>query len=491
MSNVNDNDIIFGEREKRDGNRKSDSVEEKDWDDDNEDAPVDSNTLATMRNKYNNNADENDGDDDVFFADSDEENEDNDDARATAENHDNSLAPAAAKAEATPLPLLDTIPTISATDAAGTTRSHCTRFVLMSDTHGCHRRAALACPAGDVLIHAGDMTKRGEPRVLADLAGMFRELQQHGRFAQVICIAGNHDLTLQPDFYDEHWPKFTPKGPFASYGEAVQELKHACTYLEDESTIVKPGCLQVYGSPWTQTYGDWAFTDDDLTEYWQDIPRNNIDYDDDDGDDDSATVDVLITHGPAHGRGDRALRGGRVGCRNLLDAIQTRVRPRLHVFGHIHEERGWVGYDGHTLFVNAANVDRLYRVVQPCLVVDVSHDKTQPARWVQAVSPVANLQEFLKWLSAKNNATASSDHVANHAPTNGNNADDDEDYNFNALLAHLRGLYSDMDEIVNWQQPWAEQTFADVACAWSLHRDEKLRDDLRRAFHLLYRDSFP
>ena len=46
---------------------------------------------------------------------------------------------------------------------------------------------------------------------------------------------------------------------------------------------------------------------------------------------------------PTHraGHGDLCIHGARAGCVNLLLTIQQRVRPRYHVFGHIHE--GMVG----------------------------------------------------------------------------------------------------------------------------------------------------
>ena len=45
-------------------------------------------------------------------------------------------------------------------------------------------------------------------------------------------------------------------------------------------------------------------------------------------------------------------RGERVGCADLLARVRL-VRPKLHVFGHIHESAGTTA-DGGTLFVNAA-----------------------------------------------------------------------------------------------------------------------------------------
>jgi Icc-related predicted phosphoesterase len=73
---------------------------------------------------------------------------------------------------------------------------------------------------------------------------------------------------------------------------------------------------------------------------------------------------------PRHSRGT-ALDGAgeHVGCEALLAALE-RVRPRLHVFGHIHEGYGQERRDG-TLFVNAANCDRGYRPVNAPIVVDL------------------------------------------------------------------------------------------------------------------------
>jgi Icc-related predicted phosphoesterase len=51
-------------------------------------------------------------------------------------------------------------------------------------------------------------------------------------------------------------------------------------------------------------------------------------------------IDILISHGPPFGILDTApISGLHEGCRELLDAA-TRVRPKLHVFGHIHTAYG-------------------------------------------------------------------------------------------------------------------------------------------------------
>jgi Icc-related predicted phosphoesterase len=46
------------------------------------------------------------------------------------------------------------------------------------------------------------------------------------------------------------------------------------------------------------------------------------------------------------------------------------VKPRLHVFGHIHEGAG-VTESGGTIFVNASSVTERYRPVNPAIVIDL------------------------------------------------------------------------------------------------------------------------
>ena len=46
----------------------------------------------------------------------------------------------------------------------------------------------------------------------------------------------------------------------------------------------------------------------------------------------------MLTHGPPRGVLDQTIDGEDVGCDPLWTAVR-RARPRLHVFGHIHE--GW------------------------------------------------------------------------------------------------------------------------------------------------------
>ena len=138
------------------------------------------------------------------------------------------------------------------------------------------------------------------------------------RYKVVIC--GNHDFCFQEQA-----------------GEARARITNA-VYLEDS------GCelagLTFYGSPWQPWFGGWAFNlprGEELAKVWEKVP---------------AGVDVLVTHGPPEGILDRTNRGELVGCRDLLLRVYE-VRPRLHVFGHIHEAAGRADIDG-IVFVNAS-----------------------------------------------------------------------------------------------------------------------------------------
>ena len=189
------------------------------------------------------------------------------------------------------------------------------RVVLLSDTHGLHREISI--PDGDVLVHAGDFCSEGE----AAEARLFGEFLRGLPNRHQVAIAGNHDRCLEAD------PSLGP------------EIFAGCHYLPDSG--VEIGGVTFWGPPWQPWFFDMAFNLErgaELREKWDLIP---------------AHVDVLITHGPPHGVLDRTATGESVGCEELLAATR-RTRPRLHVFGHIHQGHGWRRI-GSTLHVNASN----------------------------------------------------------------------------------------------------------------------------------------
>eukprot|EP00540_Astrosyne_radiata_P007710 CAMPEP_0116831184 /NCGR_PEP_ID=MMETSP0418-20121206/5196_1 /TAXON_ID=1158023 /ORGANISM="Astrosyne radiata, Strain 13vi08-1A" /LENGTH=244 /DNA_ID=CAMNT_0004460407 /DNA_START=78 /DNA_END=812 /DNA_ORIENTATION=+ len=164
----------------------------------------------------------------------------------------------------------------------------------------------------------------------------------------------------------------------------TQRQLYNCTYLMDSSVILDGG-ITVYGAPWQPFFFDWAFNltrGMPLREVWSNIPND---------------TDVLVTHGPPLGRGDLCSHGSVVGCLDLMQEVQERVKPRLHIFGHVHEGYGTT-FDGTTLYVNASNLNRSYFPSQHCIVVDLPHDKTQPARVVKPHCRIDKVEDLLEWL---------------------------------------------------------------------------------------------
>lgn len=204
------------------------------------------------------------------------------------------------------------------------------RWVCLSDTHNLHGQ--LLVPAGEVLVHAGDATLRGSFDEIRAFLGWFAALPHPHK----ILVAGNHDFGFEKD-----------------PGAARQLVPPGITYLQDEGCEVEG--VKVWGSPWQPWFYDWAFNllrGPQIRAKWDLIPEG---------------TEVLITHGPPARILDQVDRGP-VGCEDLLARVQT-VRPKLHVFGHIHEGAGQI-VQGGTRFVNASICDRNYLPINPVIVVD-------------------------------------------------------------------------------------------------------------------------
>lgn len=81
-------------------------------------------------------------------------------------------------------------------------------------------------------------------------------------------------------------------------------------------------------------------------------------------------VNVLVTHGPPHGVLDQVLPERRsVGYPELAKVVQQ-VRPRLHVFGHIHEGYGSEESEG-TRYLNVSICNAAYRPINSPVVVEL------------------------------------------------------------------------------------------------------------------------
>jgi Icc-related predicted phosphoesterase len=220
------------------------------------------------------------------------------------------------------------------------------RLVCMADTHMFHAdfKGETAVPDGDVLVHAGDMGRAGDEDELTEVAAWLASLPHRHK----IVVAGNHDFLFEQE---------------PDKARALFSAARGFTYLEDSACTIEG--VTFYGSPWTPVFYDWAFMlppGEKLAEKWALIPPHG--------------VDVLITHGPPHGVLDdaRRYRDGdgtpdkpprHVGCEALRDRVAV-VKPRVHVFGHIHNNGGVVEQHG-TRFVNCTTNES----EAPPIVVDL------------------------------------------------------------------------------------------------------------------------
>lgn len=79
-------------------------------------------------------------------------------------------------------------------------------------------------------------------------------------------------------------------------------------------------------------------------------------------------TDILITHGPPFTINDATPALEMVGCTDLLNAVK-RVKPKYHIFGHIHHSFG-IHEEGGIKFINACNVNEAYQIVNPPIVFE-------------------------------------------------------------------------------------------------------------------------
>jgi hypothetical protein len=241
------------------------------------------------------------------------------------------------------------------------------RVAALADLHG--RLDGVVVPPCDLVVIAGDLSPyawKEAPNQVPWLEAVFapwleRIAAEAG--APVAGIAGNRDFALW-------WDK-----------RAFEKLPW--TYLRDAGATVAGARL--YGSPWcprrrVRPKGDepqppspplppgavvphWpprgrggvfmAAGEDELGERFGAVPEG---------------IDILVTHTPPLGHGDRTEAGDHVGSSALLEAIELR-QPPLAVFGHIHEGRGEPTREGRTLCANSAICDRWFeRRNQPWLI---------------------------------------------------------------------------------------------------------------------------
>lgn len=196
---------------------------------------------------------------------------------------------------------------------------------IISDTHTTENK--LEIPSNiDIVVCAGDMGTFKDPNLCyPDLDRGLKWLDSL-EIEHKIYVPGNHDTAMELDLIE-----------YGDYSNIIF-LLHGDTTIED---------IKFFGSPYTPAFYDWAYnsTKEVLKELWKDIPLD---------------TDILITHGPPKGILDRCQDGYRAGCSHLLERVKE-IKPKLHVFGHIHEDGGKTEHHNGIDFYNASVVNLSYQ----------------------------------------------------------------------------------------------------------------------------------
>ncbi len=125
--------------------------------------------------------------------------------------------------------------------------------------------------------------------------------------------------------------------------------------------------LKIFGSPYTPRFHDWAYMKkrSQMDAVWQSVPDD---------------VDILITHGPPKGvldltRDIESKHIVQVGCSALRRHVEERIQPKIHAFGHLHDEKGVSNYGmftrGATQFINCSCCNLAAKLANHGFVVEV------------------------------------------------------------------------------------------------------------------------
>ncbi|CAF0773391.1 unnamed protein product [Rotaria sp. Silwood1] len=226
-----------------------------------------------------------------------------------------------------------------------------TRFVCISDNHDNYD---FTLPDGDILLHSGDFTRNGTEKEIETFLNWLKTLTQ---YRLKIIIVGNHESK-----------RFYTKKRYKKFPLVIEQLKtdkslvtdYGIVYLQDQTFHDPITGWKFYGSGWLS---EQCKDPEEIRRHWSKIPID---------------TDILLTHGPPSSILDQSSNTYHLGCKELLNSILNIVKPKLHVFGHVHRGYGQYKNDlelGRTLFVNASLCDSYFRIAHSPIVIDLSKDK--------------------------------------------------------------------------------------------------------------------
>lgn len=224
------------------------------------------------------------------------------------------------------------------------------RFVCISDTHERELELESSIPNGDVLIHTGDFTaSTSAVEQVKNFNTFLGKIKS--KFKYIVCISGNHDYALDKKFYKTLTPEMSAAKNLGSF-----YLTNATHYLEHEQCTIEG--IKIFGTPFGN-YHKMAFG---LSSGERRVQFSKI----------PADIDILLTHVPMYSILDLAYdsraKGGVVcetckikhlmrahwGCEYLKQEVVSRIQPRVHVHGHVHDHYGHEVIN-QTVVINAAS----------------------------------------------------------------------------------------------------------------------------------------
>lgn len=205
------------------------------------------------------------------------------------------------------------------------------KAIIISDTHGLHKELKL--PKGDIIIHAGDITDYGTKEEVIDFLDWFSDLD----FTHKIFIGGNHDIYLDENAVD-----------------LLEILPINVVYLNNRAYQIEN--IKLWGSSVTPDFENWAFgkNRNQMKAHWKYMPSE---------------IDILITHTPPFGILDKSSQHIALGCKDLLEKVEY-IKPKYHIFGHIHASYGIEKID-NTTFMNASNLDSYKGLINPPIILEI------------------------------------------------------------------------------------------------------------------------
>lgn len=189
------------------------------------------------------------------------------------------------------------------------------KLALISDTHGMLPDPELF-DGVDAILHAGDVGP--DYNVREWISSTFIPWQD-ALPCPLYATLGNHDF---PDKWNIEIPNI---------------------YLDEERKI---GDLNVWFSPWSPTFGSWAWmrSEPALTEICQQIPDD---------------THIIVSHSPPYQLCDMNAQGEHCGSKALRVRMQKLPDLKFIICGHIHEGRGEKALGGVRV-INASCVDEHY-----------------------------------------------------------------------------------------------------------------------------------